>query len=580
MLRILEVFRFKSFRFRLLFVFLSLFLLVDLCCFLVINSIHRENAKKQIENQLTVSGKVLENIIKNRSDLLLQASYILSKDYAFQQAFSTGDNETVFSAMESLKSRVKADVMLLISIEEDHPVIVDTLKSELIGKPFSYSSLIVAVEETGIQESIFVTILGKLYSVVVVPLLGPDPIGWFCIGFLVDDEFVTDLQKSTLSDISMVELGSSSSEILTDGNAKIFASTLDDSARNAIAAALSKFPVSKDQAIVEVNGDQFIVRIKRLQEKSRFFLVTQDSLNRALQPFFHLRKILFLIAAVGLLVTVCGVFLIARQVTKPVLILSEKAKEIEQGIFGNPVSILQRDEIGELGRTFNKMTTGLAERDKIRDLLGKVVSREIAQELLNSKEIKLGGEEREATILFSDIRNFTTFCENRSPSQVLRMLNHYLTRMNAIIGNSGGVVDKFIGDAIMAVFGVPIHHVDDADRALNAALEMILEMEKINADFVRMGFPEISIGIGINTDIVVAGNMGSTNRLNYTVIGNGVNLASRLESQCKDFKRSIIVSESTMAKSKGNYKTEHLGNVIVKGKIEPTTIYALIEKEC
>ncbi len=178
------------------------------------------------------------------------------------------------------------------------------------------------------------------------------------------------------------------------------------------------------------------------------------------------------------------------------------------------------------------MSAGLAERDRVRDLLGKVVSPEVAAELLR-KDVTLGGEEREVTVLFSDLRNFTSMSERLTPQEMLGILNRYFTRMDGIIEKHGGVVDKHMGDGLMALFGAPLANPDDADRAMKAALEMSEALDDLNWKWQKRGLPAIGVGIGINTDVVVAGNMGSETRLNYTVIGDGVNLASRLEGLTK-----------------------------------------------
>ena len=150
--------------------------------------------------------------------------------------------------------------------------------------------------------------------------------------------------------------------------------------------------------------------------------------------------------------------------------------------------------------------------------------------------------------------------------------------MGGIVENHGGVVDKYVGDALMALFGAPISKADDADRAMTAALEMIEALDELNQQWQSRGLPAIGVGIGINTDVVVAGNMGSKTRLNYTVIGDGVNLASRLEGLTKtpEFETRIIISGTTLAKAKKNYRTRPLGQVAVKGRQKPTEVFALL----
>jgi len=164
---------------------------------------------------------------------------------------------------------------------------------------------------------------------------------------------------------------------------------------------------------------------------------------------------------------------------------------------------------------------------------------------------------------------------------MLGVLNHYFTRMSAIVEAHRGVVDKYVGDAMMALFGAPLAGPDDADCAMETALEMSEALDELNREWQAQGRHALDIGIGINTDVVVAGNMGSQTRLNYTVIGDGVNLASRLEALTKtpEYGTRIIVSHSTLKKAKGRYRTRRLGEVAVKGKQRPTEIYALLGRE-
>jgi adenylate cyclase len=164
---------------------------------------------------------------------------------------------------------------------------------------------------------------------------------------------------------------------------------------------------------------------------------------------------------------------------------------------------------------------------------------------------------------------------------MLGILNRYFTRMSGIVETHGGVVDKYVGDALMALFGAPLALPDHADRAMETALDMIDALDELNRQWQSQGRQPLRVGIGINTDIVVAGNMGSQTRLNYTVIGDGVNLASRLEELTKtpDYDARIIISNSTLKKAQGRYRTRRLGEVAVKGRKEATEIYALLGRE-
>ena len=220
---------------------------------------------------------------------------------------------------------------------------------------------------------------------------------------------------------------------------------------------------------------------------------------------------------------------------------------------------------------FDQMISDLSEKERIRNLLGRVVSKEVADELLNST-LELGGEEKEVTILFSDIRRFTNVCEGESPKRILELLNVYLTEVATIIEHNHGVVDKFIGDAVMALFGAPIHSEHSPNHAVQAALAMTEMLKDLNHRFVEMNYEAIDIGIGINTGVVVAGNMGSKTRMNYTVIGDNVNLSSRLEGLTKYYGLQILVGEATKEKTTG-IPYQYVDCVRVKGKQEAVTIY-------
>ena len=189
----------------------------------------------------------------------------------------------------------------------------------------------------------------------------------------------------------------------------------------------------------------------------------------------------------------------------------------------------------------------------------------------------LGGQSVEATVLFSDIRGFTTHTERLGAQGTVAMLNEYFTLMVDCIQHEGGMLDKFIGDAIMAGFGIPVAHDDDVDRAMRASIAMIKELRRWNVQRVAEGKLAIEIGIGLNTDVVVSGNIGSKKRMDYTMIGDGVNLAARLESACKQYGAQILVSEYTYKKLRGTYRARDIDLVVVKGKTQPVGVYEILD---
>jgi adenylate cyclase len=332
--------------------------------------------------------------------------------------------------------------------------------------------------------------------------------------------------------------------------------------------------IPDEQPVISLLREQHFVTYKfNLLDTPNMRVVTvlQRSFDEAMAPYQRLNRMLFVIFTIGMVISVISIFMLAKTVTRPVKKLSQGVEKIERGDYDTRVDIRQKDEIGQLGHAFNNMARGLAEKEKVRNLLGKVVSPEIAEELM-SKDLELGGEDREVTILFSDVRGFTTLCEGLQPQVILSLLNRYLTAISTVIEEHGGVVDKYIGDAVMALFGAPLQHDDDPARAINTALGMCQALATINQEFTNDGLPPIGIGIGINTDTVVAGNMGSMNRLNYTVIGDGVNLASRLEGLTKEYGVHVIVSDHTRARAEA-FLFRELDRVRVKGKDQPVGIF-------
>lgn len=202
------------------------------------------------------------------------------------------------------------------------------------------------------------------------------------------------------------------------------------------------------------------------------------------------------------------------------------------------------------------------------DLLDKLIA--------NPESLALGGEAKELSILFSDIRGFTNISESMDPVSLIKLLNRYFTPMTNVVLHNGGMLDKYIGDAVMAFFNAPVNVKDHADASCKTALEMIEELEKLNRELALENIPLIRIGIGINTAEVVVGNMGSDTRFNYTVIGDGVNLASRVEGITKNYGVNILITEFTAQKINSSFIYREIEPVKVKGKERAVILYELM----
>ena len=216
------------------------------------------------------------------------------------------------------------------------------------------------------------------------------------------------------------------------------------------------------------------------------------------------------------------------------------------------------------------------ERRRLRHAFGRYLSEEVIGELLaNPSALSLGGSRRELTVLFSDVRNFTSISERLSPEQLVHVLNSYLTPMTRAVLAQGGFLDKFIGDAVMAVFGAPLPNPRHPEQACACALRMFEELRALRPAFAELGVP-IEIGIGLNTGEMVVGNMGSEEHFNYTVMGDAVNLASRLEGLTKTYGAFCLVGAETRARAGEAFRFRELDLVQVKGKAEPVAIFELL----
>ncbi len=219
-------------------------------------------------------------------------------------------------------------------------------------------------------------------------------------------------------------------------------------------------------------------------------------------------------------------------------------------------------------------------KKQIKGAFQQYVAPEIIEEILKDpNKLKLGGEKKELTIFFSDIRGFTTISEKLKPEELVQFLNEYLSRMSDIIMNNKGVIDKYIGDAIMAFWGAPIEEKEHARLACESCIEMKEKLKELNRELASKNLPQINIGMGVNTGEAVVGNLGSKEKFDYTVIGDNVNLASRLEGLNKMYGTSIIINESTYEKVKDLFLTREIDLARVKGKVKPVKIYELLDRK-
>ena len=268
----------------------------------------------------------------------------------------------------------------------------------------------------------------------------------------------------------------------------------------------------------------------------------------------------------------------SKSISSPVKELAAAAGRIGNGEYEVQLERKRKDELKILTDSCVKMGHGLAERERLKDAFGRFTNKEIAEKAMRN-ELSLGGENKNVTVFFSDIRSFTAMSEKLTPEQVVEFLNEYMTRMVKCVDATGGVVDKFIGDAIMAVWGAPVSAGSPKEDALNgikASLLMRKELYELNKERVAKGLIPVHIGCGLNSGDVIAGQIGSEKRMEYTVIGDTVNTASRTEALNKPFHTDVLITENTWQLVKDEILVEEMPGVKVKGKTDKLRMFAVI----
>ncbi|MBO4321170.1 MAG: HAMP domain-containing protein [Treponema sp.] len=388
---------------------------------------------------------------------------------------------------------------------------------------------------------------------------------------------VVGMNAASLAEL--MSTGSNNTTILIDENAKVLinpdfgsAKTLRDDLLPIVQELLKNSMETNTQqtldgiftAVHQIKDDLFVVTT--ISEKSVYAVINRTTW----------RIILFSLAVFFAAIILIRIF--SNGITNPIKELVVASSKIEHGEFELDIEPRTQDEIGLLTSSFVQMGKGLAEREKLMVSFSKFTNKTIAQKAA-SGELTLGGENRDATIFFSDIRSFTAMSEKMQPNEVVEFLNAYMTRMVECVNQTGGVVDKYIGDAIMAVWGAPESSGSAAGDALNAvtaALMMRDSLAQFNRERAGRGLPPVKIGCGINSGPVVAGQIGSEERMEYTVIGDAVNLASRTEALNKPFATDVLITENTWKLIKDKIIVEQMPGVHVKGKTDAIKMFAVI----
>jgi class 3 adenylate cyclase len=408
---------------------------------------------------------------------------------------------------------------------------------------------------------------GVVQEVVVTPVVAENGavLGWFFLGINAETQVERAFQQAEEATGRDARTG-----LVVDGS--WFVRGVGEDLSAAFDEALgTDFWETGEMRIVSAQDGAFLVIGRDLNPGSplgKGYQVGVFPLDALVAMIVNLRK---LTGGLGILVVLVGsaaAWFLSKRFSQPIAALVRGTERVRDGDLRTKVEVDSSDEFGTLAQSFNTMIKDLALKDRYREVLGKVSDPSVARQLMEGK-LELGGEVRTAAVLFCDIRGFTSMTEGMDPAEVIELLNEHMIVMTKVVHDHGGVVDKFVGDLVMAVFGVPVSAGADAANAAACALRMIEERRKLDEVSGRA----VAVGIGIAYGELVAGCMGSADRLNYTVLGERVNLASRL---CSAAPPGEVWIDGAMADAIGESQSvEEREAIRLRGFSGPVPVFAL-----
>ena len=565
-LRSLAVLRLRD---RLVLFIVALLAVVQLAGFLSIRYVIERSAESTLREEVATAARVARQLLQATDQQRLDATAVIALDYGLRAAIATRDEPTLRSALHNHGERVHASGMFVL--DREGRVVADLDAASVVGRTYPDENLVARALDEGSAIGMRIAD-GRVRRVVAVSVKTPLPTAVVASEWALDESMARTTQALSSADVSFVLSG--------DGTTRVLASTLAPSRQRQLAAEAKRILASGTTGLkVELGDASYQTLALALPDTSRLriYAVLQRSSADQQAAYVALQAALLIIGAIALAITLAGSIRIARTITRPVGEMAAAARKVARGNYDVELPRAGRDEIGELGRAFRAMVHGLVERDTMRDVLGKVASPEVVEELLDGR-VALGGEVLDATVMFVDLRDFTPLCQDMAPDASLSLLNEYFGAIGAAVEAHGGVVDKYLGDGVMAVFGAPVTRPDDAQRAVEAALDVRDRVAQLREQLVARGLPAPEIGIGMNTARVVAGNIGTPSRLNYTVLGDGVNLAARLEGLTKKYRVPIIVSDRTRSSVTG-FVFRELDKVRVKGRRDAERIWEPLARD-
>jgi class 3 adenylate cyclase len=555
------------------------------------------DARRTLNRELLTTGRVFDGLLAERTLRLETNSILLASDFALKSVIashfdpSTYDPATLASAALNYRGRIGVGLLwitdetggLLVAAPRGRRSIVagpppaypspgDRGRGRNSGgQPFAELSPLKEAIETQAAATSIGAIDGQLFQLVAVPVFGPDVIGYLLLGQPIDDALAMRLERATGSHVSFLT------------GDRVFASSWAMSSRSrTVPSGSARSSILGAQALrtatLSTAGEEKLLSLAlpmRAGLRQPLFALMQASYDRALVPLRELQRRIIVMGAVALLAAVLTGIRLAGGITSPLQSLVAGMRQVHDGNLHYRARIDRDDEVGFLAGSFNDMVAGLEERERIRDTFGRFVSHDVAEAVLAGR-VPLEGERREVSILFQDIRGFTALSESRDPAALLSLLNEFFTEIVAAVEAEGGVVKQFLGDGVMALFGAPQAHADHAARAARAALGIVSRLEVLNERWCAQGGSPLEIGVGIHSGTVVAGLIGPDHRMEYGVVGDAVNLASRIEALTRNVQATILVSNDLCAQLGSQFMLGRAATLPVKGRRQPVDVVEVL----
>ncbi|HLE33511.1 MAG TPA: adenylate/guanylate cyclase domain-containing protein [Bacteroidota bacterium] len=516
----------------------------------------------KMEEDFQSNYRNFDRFLKLRNERLRESCLLISELPVLKANLETKDHATLkgyFLSNESPAQLVQIDILILTDARGR--VLFRLDRPEMHGDTLAALHFIKrAMEGADPEPGEVISWVNdeKLFQISTFPIIQRGyVIGTMTIGNRLTQAEADQMKKDTQSEVTFLlgkrVVASTHSDI---GQVDLLRAYLVD--RDSVNAQIGR--EEETQREITLDGERFMCVFAKVSPSGDAVYVMGSSVDKALASLQVIERVILAVGALALIIALVGGFALARGITAPVQTLVDATEKIRAGNYDVQLASSSKDEIGKLSQSFNEMVIGLRERI----LMSKFVSVSTVEMIREGGKLQLGGERRNVTVFFSDIRGFTSFSERVQPEVVIDTLNKYLSMQARLVVKHHGVIDKYVGDELVAIF----EGSEMVDNALLAATEIQKEIGKLNRDN-----PEnIQIGIGINTGMAIVGNVGSEERMDHTVLGNNMNLGARLCSIAQP--GQILISESSWRQAKvKEVSFKPLDAITVKGIARPVPIY-------